>query len=296
MQRPWLAAFIVIFWCITTSWLIVAKILPSFLPGSPPGYQALYASNNRLIPVAWTVLWQDQPLGWALSQSSRREDGGLSVESLLHFDRLPLDDILPPWLKPIVGAAIKDAGPLTFDARGAVSIDADGQLASFRSTVDLPGGAGRVFLNGTVEDGEVTVLVHAKEMRFETSRHLPAHVMLGDELSPQATIPGLYAGRRWTAPVYNPLRSGKSAIDVLHAQVDGEEKMFWDDRLVQVHVVAYRHDPAGHHEPRTRLWVARDGRVLRQESAMLGVKLSFLRRTDEAAETLAKNLAEAAVP
>ena len=68
MQRPWLAAFIIVFWCTTTSWLVVAKILPSLMPGSPPGYQALYASNNRLIPVAWTVLWKEQPLGWATSQ------------------------------------------------------------------------------------------------------------------------------------------------------------------------------------------------------------------------------------
>ena len=296
MQRPWLAAFVVVFWCATTGWLFLAKILPSLIPGSPPGYQALYASNDRLIPVAWTVLWQDQPLGWAISESNRREDGGLSVESLLHFDRLPLDDILPKWLAPLLGGAIDQAGPLAFDSRGRLSIDAQGRLTAFRSTVELPGGGGKVFLNGTVENDTVIVLVHANQMRFETSRHLPSNVMLGDELSPQATIPGLYQGRRWTVPVYNPLRRGKSAIEVLHAEVSGEETMFWNDRLVRAHVVAYRDDPAGHHEPRTRLWVDREGRVLRQETALFGGKLAFLRRTDEAAETLAENLVEASPP
>jgi hypothetical protein len=62
--------------------------------------------------------------------------------------------------------------------------------------------------------------------------------------------------------------------------------MFWDDKLVRVDVVHYRDDPATHREPRCRLWVDRSGRVLKQESLMLGSKLVFLRRSDEAAVDL----------
>lgn len=293
MQRPWLAAFIVLFWCLTTSWLVVAKILPSLMPGSPPGYQALYASNNRLIPVAWTVLWKDQPLGWAISESTRAEDRSLSVESLLHFDRLPIEEILPAWIKPLVGTTLGRSDLLSFDARGSLAISTSGQLRSFRSTVDLPGSADKVLLNGTVDDGHVHVVLQAREMRFETTRYLPSHIMIGDELSPQATMPGLYEGRRWTVPMYSPLRAGTAAIEILHAEVAAEETMFWEDRLVRVHVVCYRDDPSSHHAPRTRLWVDRSGRVLKQETAMLGATLSFLRRTDAAAETLAASLGEA---
>jgi hypothetical protein len=295
MQRPWLAAFIVLFWCATTSWLVVAKILPSFMPGSPPGYQALYASNNRLIPVAWTVLWKDQPLGWSISRSSRGDDGALAVESLLHFDRLPIGEMLPAGAKPLVGAAIEEAAEFSFDARGALAISPAGQLESFRSTVNLPGTADKVFLDGTIDDGHVQVVLRARGMRYETSRYLPSHVMIGDELSPQATLPGLFEGRRWTVPTYNPLRTGKSALDVLHAEVMGEETMFWDDHLVRVNVVCYRDDPSSHHPPRTRLWVDRSGRVLKQESAMLGAHLTFLRRSDAAAETLCDNVFESSV-
>lgn len=294
MQRPWLAAFIIVFWFATTSWLVVAKILPSLMPGSPPGYQALYASNNRLIPVAWTVLWKDQPLGWAISQSTRADDASLSVSSLLHFDRLPIDEILPAWTKPLMRGVLDHATEFAFDARGQLSIDAQGQLRKFQSTVDLPGTRDKVFLDGTVEDGHVQVLIRARDMRYETSRYLPSHVMIGDELSPQATMPGLYEGRRWTVPVYSPLRASKSAIEVLHAEVSGEETMFWEDHLVRVNLVTYRDDPSGHHEPRTRLWVDRSGRVLKQESGLLGAKLTFLRRSDEGAENLATNLADKA--
>ena len=103
-------------------------------------------------------------------------------------------------------------------------------------------------------------------------------------------MPGLTPGKRWTVPVYNPLRGGHAALEVLHAEVAGEETLFWDDRLTRVDLVVYRDDPSGHHEPKSRIWVDRSGRVLKQESAMLGASLTFLRRSDDDAETLAENL------
>jgi hypothetical protein len=292
MQRPWLAPLTIIFWCVTTSWLVVEKILPSLLPGSPPGYQALYAANNRLIPVAWTVLWQDHPLGWATSQSRAHDDGSVTVETLLHFDRLPIDEMLPSWVKPLLGRAIEQTAAVQFDARGTLEIDVQGELKAFHSVVNLPGGSPPVVLSGTVADGNVKIVVRAGDLSYESNRYVPSHIMIGDELSPQATMPGLFEGRCWTVPVYSPLRSGKSAIEVLHAEVMAEETIFWEDRLVRVDVVAYRDDPSGHHAPRSRLLVDRTGRVLKQESLLLGSKLTFLRRSDEAAETLARGLAE----
>lgn len=290
MHRPWLAPFIILFWCLTTTWLVVAKIVPAFLPGSPPGYQALYASNNRLIPVAWTVLWKDRPLGWAVSDSRHGPDDELHVETLLHFDSLPLDELLPAWTKPLLGRAIERAAALSLDARGRLTIDRQGSLRAFRSLVDLPGGVESIVLDGTVDDGHVKILVKAGEMSYETSRFLPTHIMIGDELSPQATMPGLSIGKRWTVPVYNPLRGGKGALQVLHAEVVREESLFWEDRLVRVDLVVYRDDPSEHHEPSSRIWVDRSGRVLKQESTMFGASLTFQRRSDDDAERLAASL------
>lgn len=290
MHRPWLAPFIILFWCLTTTWLVVAKIVPAFLPGSPPGYQALYASNNRLIPVAWTVLWKDRPLGWAVSDSRHGPDDELHVETLLHLDSLPLDELLPAWTKPLLGRAIDRAAALSLDARGRLTIDRQGSLRAFRSLVDLPGGVESIVLDGTVDDGHVKILVKAGEMSYETSRFLPTHIMIGDELSPQATMPGLSIGKRWTVPVYNPLRGGKGALQVLHAEVVREESLFWEDRLVRVDLVVYRDDPSEHHEPSSRIWVDRSGRVLKQESTMFGASLTFQRRSDDDAERLAASL------
>lgn len=295
MHRPWLAPIIIVFWLLTTSWLVVAKIVPSLLPGSPPGYQALYAANNRLIPVAWTVLWKDRPLGWAVTESHRATDGSVTVQTVLHFDRIPLEEILPAWTRPLVGQSLARVPALDVEAHGTLFIDARGQLRAFRSTVDLPGDADRVVLAGAVEDGNVRITVQAGELSYETSRYLPAHIMINDELSPQATMVGLCPGKRWTVPVYNPLRADV-ALQMLHAEVVGEDTLFWEDRLTRVDLVVYRDDPSGHHEPKSRIWVDRTGRVLKQESAMLGASLGFLRRTDDEAETLAASLEDKPPP
>lgn len=291
VQRPLFTPIVILFWCVTTGWLAVSKILPSLQSGAPPGQQALYLTGNRLVPIGWTVQWNERPLGWALT-SAKREDGGrLIVDSRLHFDRLPLDEMLPAWAGLLVRRVVATTPEPGFDARGRLTIDAEGRLQRFTSTVDLPGPGDTVVLSGTVDDGTVSIEFRAGELRYETTRHLPSHFMIGDELSPQAMMPGLSEGRRWTVPVYSPLRPGHSPIEILHAEVGPEETLFWEDGLVRVHVVAYREDPASRREPRCRMWVDRSGRVLKQEAAILGATMTFMRRPDHEAARLARSVA-----
>jgi hypothetical protein len=291
VERPLLTPIVVAFWCLTSGWLLVEKILPTLAPGSPPGQQAFYTAGNRLIPVAWTVQWNDHPLGWAISETQRTPENGLIVDSRMHFDRLPLDEIMPSWTTLLMQRALPKNANLALDTRGRISIDSEGNLRTFMSIVNLPGSKDHMLLAGTVEDGTVKVNVHAGEFHYETSCHLPTQ-MVGDELSPQAMMPGLHEGQRWTLPVYSPLRAGSSPLQILHAEVGPEETLYWDGRLVRVHVVSYREDPSSHKEPRCRLWVDRSGRVLKQEAAMLGSRLSFLRRTDADAAQLAARLVD----
>lgn len=289
LQRPLLTPAAIIFWLATTGWLVVTKILPSLNPGLPPGQQALYTSGSRIIPVAWSVLWNERPIGWALSTAQLTESRGLDVESRLHFDRLPLNEMLPGWAGLFLRQLAREHAPTAFDARGRLKIGSDGRLQSFTSNVAFAGAQDDVSLEGTVDDGEVSVTVKAGGLQYDTVKHLPDHFMIGDELSPQATMPGLYEGRRWTVPVYSPLRPGQSPIEILHADVGAETTLFWEDGLVRVHVVSYREDPTSGREPRCRLWVDLDGRVLKQEAALFGARMTFLRRTDDAAAWLAES-------
>jgi len=291
-QRPIFTPIVICLWCVTVGWLATAKILPTLQQGSPPGQLAVVTTTSGFAPVAWTVSCNERPIGWALMQASAAAGGGAIVDSRLHFERLPWNVLLPDWVSTLVERPGVPDAPATFDAHGRLAIDPEGQVQAFVSIVQMPGAAHPMVFSGRAHDDRIDVTMAMGEARYETSRRLPAGVAIGDELSPQATLPGLFPGRRWTVPVFNPLRSGTAPIEILHASVGEEETLFWEDALVRVHVVEYREEVTGGGEPRCRLWVDRSGRVLRQESAILGVAFVFVRRTDSAAERLAAHAAE----
>jgi hypothetical protein len=287
LQRPFFTPVVVGFWLVTTGWLVGSKILPSLSPGSPPGHQAFFASSGGLVPVAWTLECNDHPIGWAFTQANHSHRDGLLVDSRLHFDRLPWDEVLPAWASAFVHHVSLPVPHAGFDARGRLSIGSDGQLRSFSSVVTMPGVKETLVLTGMVDDGKVSMFMAAGELRYETTRHLPTTAMVGDELSPLATLPGLHEGRRWTVPMYSPLRPGQSPLEILHAEVGREETLYWGGSLTRVHVVSYREDPSSSRPPRCRLWVDHSGRVLRQEAALLGARVAFIRQSDDEAIRLA---------
>lgn len=288
LHRTWAAPLVVGFWFVTTGWLIVSKVLPTFHGGVSPHRAALVGEGQRTVPVGWTVLWNGNPIGWAVTEAHREPEGGLMIDSRLRCDRLPLDEMLPGWAGALVSRTLPRGTPATLDARGRVVVDASGQLRSFTSTVALPGSGETVVLEGTARDGgEVLITFRAGDLRYETTRRVPEDAMLGDELSPQAMLPGLFEGRRWTVPVYSPLRPGAAPLQILHATAEGEETIFWGNRLVAARVVTYREDPSSPREPRSRLWVDRSGLVLRHESSLFGARMEFVRRTDAEAARLA---------
>lgn len=290
LLKPWLAPLVILFWLVTTGWLVVEKIVPFLSPGSPPGYEALAVSDGRAIPVAWTVMWNEEPVGWAVSRARLDRDGVARVRSRLKLDRIPIADVLPKWSKLLLRDLPASAKLLSIEADGSLLIGQGGGVRSFRSDVRLPTVGQAVSLAGAVQGEKVTASIRSGELRYDVTRTVPSAVRLGDELSPTATMPGLHVGKRWTVPIYSPLKLGGSPIELLHARVGGEETMFWEDQLVRSLIVAYRDDPSPRREPRFRLWVDRSGKVLRQESNVMGVELAFVRRSDEAADALARSL------
>lgn len=274
------------FWAVTSGWLVATKILPTFHDGAAPHEFVAASADDRPPPVGWTVYWNGSPIGWALTEYRRGDAGGVEIDSRLHCDRLPLDEMLPRWAGALVQRSLRDRTDTRLDATGHVVLDPAGRLRSFTSSVTLPGTTDVVVLEGRTAAGAVSITFRAGDLRYETTRQVPERALVGDELAPQATLPGLYEGRRWTVPVYSPLRPGNAPLEILHARVDGEETIYWGNRLVNARVVTYREDPSSSREPRSRLWVDRSGRVLRQESMLLGASMEFVRRTDAEAERL----------
>ena len=287
LRKPLITTLVILFWAVSTGWLVTQKIAPLLFTGDPPA--SYFVPEERTAPVAWTVLWNDEVVGWSLSECTPRQPAsqGWRLNTRLRLDDLPLEEILPDWVQRIAGHTLSTELPLILDTTGELWLDAEGHLEEFESKVYLPELGQRVVIRGTVEGENVEVTVRSREFVYETTRALPDTGMLGDELSPQAMLPGLTVGRRWTVPVYNPLGFTGSPLSVLHAHVEGAVTLFWEDRIVRPLLVAYRDDPAAYKEPRAQLWVDRDGRVLQQQSKILGSTLTFLRRTDDDARILA---------
>ena len=172
-----------------------------------------------------------------------------------------------------------------------MTINSRGELRDFQSIVKVPGSQQTVRLRGRITPGnKVTVSLHSGNLQYETTRHLPDNLSIRDELSPQATMPGISQGQHWTVPIYSPLRPSHKPIEILYASVAGHEALHFDDQLVNADIVNYRSTPNDHQPPRSRIWVAPHGKVLQHESTILGAKLLFMRRTDTVALSLASRL------
>jgi hypothetical protein len=124
-------------------------------------------------------------------------------------------------------------------------------------------------------------------------------MQVGDSLSPQTALPGLRAGQAWTISSYSPmalvnnpldmLRS-RSPIEVLHARVEESESIVWNGRAEDTWLVVYRtqvgQGPGSDKNIRNRLWVRRDGKVLRQQVIVGDSVLMFTRLSDEETDSL----------
>ena len=297
LQRPWVSVVIAAFWCLATGWLFVEKIAPSLSTGSPPGHGQSLVGGNAPEPVAWSVLWNETPLGWALTESRRLDDGQIAVDSRLHLDRVPIDEMLPKWTAEVLATVLRPPGHairgqgMVVESQSRFRFDAGGRLRNFDAEVDLPGVSTPILFTGELVDDTLSVSLRAGDLRYETRQQVPWHAVTGDELSPRAVLLGLFPGRRWQVSVFSPLRSNGSTVELLHAEVDGEEQIYWDGQLIWTHIVVYRPDPTNRGSHRFRIWVDRSGRVLRQEAAILAARLVFERRNDEAAADLAAAVA-----
>ena len=292
MYRPIITALILVFAAIANSWLFISRVLPTITSDNPPGYQSIYTPTKDTSTVAWTIMLNDRPAGSALSIVEPSPYGTVTVWSNLQLDKIPLNDLLPPWANSLLGANVGTFPPsIELDAFGCMTINSLGELRDFESIVKVPGVEQTVRLHGKITPGnKVTVLLRSGDLHYETSRQLPNDLSIRDELSPQATMAGVSQGQRWTVPIYSPLRPSHKPIEILYASVAGHEVLYFNNQLVNADIVNYRTTPNDHQPPRSRMWVGPRGMVLQHESTILGAKLLFQRRTDMAAASLANRL------
>jgi hypothetical protein len=227
--------------------------------------------------------------GWAFCKTSPLPHDLTEVYSVVHFDQLPLEELTPDWLQATLKLADRPK-QLEMDAENYLVIDALGRLSRIESLVRIDPIGNLIHLDGTIEGNQLDWQVKSGTFLYKDDMYLPSNALLADSLSPQTHLPGLRSGQTWTVPAYSPFRPPNNPIEILQATVEGSEPMSYNGKVENVWVVAYRRDRGSglgqESTPRERLWVRRDGTVVRQEAHLLDATMTFTRLPDDQAVEL----------
>lgn len=292
MYSRWFNIAVVLLWLATMSWLVVKKVLPSLLIGQPPSYRTIIAAGRDEPPVGWRMSMGGRQLGWALSRTVPLPHEMTEIRSQVHFDELPLAEMTPDWLRSLLQLDNQPWAKFAMDTESVLVIDPLDRLSRFRSAVRFDALRDAIVVDGTVEGAEMAVSFRSGEVTYNTNVPVPAKALMADSFSPQTSLPGLRAGQTWTVPTYSPLRPPNDPVEILQATVEGTELVTWNDRSAPTWLVVYRSDPGaglGNADNlRGKLWVRRDGAVLKQTVTFLGSTMTFIRLPEDEAAELAE--------
>jgi len=277
MSNRWFNLAIVLFWLASMSWLIAEKVAPPLMVGERPA-AIVEESHPARVPIAWQLLLNDQPLGWASTDTVERPDRVIELHNRVHLDRFPLREIAP-WLAQLFDPQGRDS-QTAFDTDSRIETS-EGRLLGFRTSISFGEIQDAILVHGTAENEQLKLNVRAGDFHYPTSVQLSNDTLVGDSFSPRTRLNNLRVGQTWTEPVYNPLRPPNSPLDILQARVEREEPIAWQGQIIRTSVVFYRDDPGSDTKAlrlaRACALVSASGEVLQQEVNWLGVKLMFVR-------------------
>jgi len=287
MYGRWFNFAVVLLWLSTMTWLVAGKVLPSLRVGDPPDYERILDAKRTEAPVGWHLKWNGRPIGWATSTTRFLPDESTEIRSHVHFDELPLGEMTPGWLRAGFRLLDEPLPDLETDAYSTLTIGPLGELSRIQTSISFAAFPEAIAMDGRVEGSELILVIRSRDLEYQTKLAIDSRSLLGNTLSPQTQLPGLRAGQEWTTIVCSPLRCPGGPFSVLRARVDGMVPLRWAGREESVWLVVY-HDGAGVQReggdealPCGRLWVRRDGTVLRQEMLLSGSRISFVRMTDD---------------
>jgi hypothetical protein len=286
---------VVLFWCATMTWLVVAKVIPPLRVGEPPTYLSILKESQDDPPVCWTIRLRDRTIGWAANRIVRRNEGMTDLFSRVYLGELPLEELAPHGLAAALKPLLDSLSELDLDKKTRLVIDPLGRLVEFDSRMRLGALPDAIKVQGQIEGATLKLSIQSGDFPIKTERHLPPNGLMSDELSPQARMPHLRVGQKWTVPLYSPFRAPSSPLEILQASVDREDRLRWGGRSVACRVIEYRSDPGSStssSERRARAWVDEQGVVLRQEISILRSHLHFIRLPAACAETICRALGD----
>jgi hypothetical protein len=276
---------VVLLWLVSMAWLVSARILPPFFLGEPP----LSGVVRQDEPVGWSIRVDGKTVGLAALQAVDGGNGTKEVHSWLKLDRVPRPKVAPAWLSPV----LEPLRSLSIEMRTRTSFDPLGDLSTFHTSIklrdiDLP-----ISIDGRVRGDKVMLTLRAGELKRSITHPWPANGRLANELTPESRLVRVYPGQRWRKEVVSPFSGPGKSLELIEAYVVGEQRITYDRAQVWTKLIEYRSVPptGGSAESRLRgsLYVADDGRVLKQQAVFLGSELEFERMSDSDSVEVANN-------
>jgi hypothetical protein len=276
------------------TWLVSQKVLPSLRSGQPPDYNTILKAQKHNPVVGWRLAFNNRDLGWALSETKQQENGMTEICSRVHFNQLPLAELTSVMSRVFKYINENNTSKLSMDTQSSLQIDPLGKLTRFDATIRTDIIPDPVRIQGVVAGSQMQVSIDFKDFSTRKEVYLPQNAIMGDALSPQSELPNLREGQTWTVPSFSPFRSASAPMEIQIAKVDGREMISWDDDILDTWLVIYRNDPGrglkNSQSSREKLWVADDGRVLKQQALIFESAMTFTRMTDREAKKLAQQV------
>lgn len=285
--------FVVALWLSSMTWLMVEKVLPPLLGGTPPDYDAALLQAEPA-PDYWKLSWQDRPIGFAASRVFHDRQDGRELRSAVQFENVPLDalvsQLLGPWTRMFGLAGDADLRiSATLGTR--VWFDAAGVLTGFQTRLLLKDSPVQIVAHGATNGpGKLDVAAWVGNASgegglpgdpvFRQTIDLPPNALVADEFTPRGKLKDLRLGQSWTIPVFRPFPPN-SPVQIVAAKAERHEVIFYGTTDVETLVVVYRLDAGSGiraaREPTALEWVDSEGRILRQEILVSGLRFRFER-------------------
>jgi hypothetical protein len=277
---------VVMLWAGAMSWLMVARILPPFFHGEPPGHGMLIRDE----PVCWQIEYDGRPVGHAVSQAIPGALGTTEIHSRVLLEGIDLGKLAPQWMNTLV----RGLGEISLDTRTSLTLDSLGNLSSFDTRVWLNDLPLVMKVVGRIDGAELVLKLQTGEVTHESRYPVPARALLASELIPEPKLLQAYVGRKWQQEVYSPFRPPSSSMEIMQAEVVEESWIEHRGERVRARKIEYRTlPPAGvpsSNTLRSVVWVDDEGTVLRQDMRLVDAKLRFERCTEPPMLKLAEKL------
>lgn len=282
MSSRWYNLVVVVFWLVTMGWLLAEHVVPPLLRGDPPTFARITADVEPEViqpkPVRWRMLLNDRTVGKAIGTTHKDSENITRMENLVEIEDLPVREIAPRWMAPLIKMMEAEEAQLTFTAKSLFTIDPLGRLVSFRTGIGGRGLSEAVTVEGLVREKVLEVTIRSGELTRTQEVSLAQDALVVNALAPHERLPGLALGQKWSVPVFSPFHPPTQPMELLYARVERQEPFPYHGQIVPAHIVVYRSDPRARTDNvRGRTWVDEDGIVLQQELILAQSRLVFLR-------------------